>query len=553
MLRLSGGHGWLHLSWDEPTAHRIRGPLQALSQLPGVSVRPLGASVPANARTTPQARALLDLVDGSLAPLPPPPELPSLASLYPHQQQAAHFLLEQRGGLLADAMGLGKTAVALCVAEALRRTTQRPVLIVAPRYTRATWQGELVRLGLLHAERDWCALQTRDLTSTSFDPEAWWYFVHYEIVQAWWSRFATSVRRPCVGIADEAHLVRNARTQRGHGAQMSVGSCPVRLVLTGTPVVNRLSDLWHLLTLASGQGSWGSPLAFRKRYCGAQYTGYGHVDGGLTHGEELHERLSHVLLRRTLDGAGVRLPPLTRTLVVADLDEASASAHAQQLRAVDIHALCDDLVSGRMRSEVLRALTELRTLTGRAKLAVTAQLVAALREDAQNVVVFGWQRRTLTTLGRHLESSGAGPVRVVTGAQPQRERDGLVERFQQEGGVLLASYDTLQAGVTLHAARHVVLHDLHWTPASVLQAEARVHRIGQTRPCLSHWVVARDSIDTLFARVLLDKAHTLDIAPLELGLRAALGALELQAATGMRSVAEQLHAQLQRWASTPTH
>ena len=75
--------------------------------------------------------------------------------------------------------------------------------------------------------------------------------------------------------------------------------------------------------------------------------------------------------------------------------------------------------------------------------------------------------------------------------------------------LLAATYGALGVGVTLTAARHVVLHDLDWTFAAILQAEKRVHRLSQTRPVTSAWVLAEDSIDTVIARVLLRKASHL--------------------------------------------
>jgi SNF2 family DNA or RNA helicase len=101
--------------------------------------------------------------------------------------------------------------------------------------------------------------------------------------------------------------------------------------------------------------------------------------------------------------------------------------------------------------------------------------------------------------------------------------------------------------VTLHAARTVVLHDLHWTLTSMLQAEARIHRIGQKRGCQSIWMVAENTIDALLAPVLEQKARAMAKA---LGQDAGLEALaevDLASVSGAQSIEQQVDAALALW------
>ena len=110
----------------------------------------------------------------------------------------------------------------------------------------------------------------------------------------------------------------------------------------------------------------------------------------------------------------------------------------------------------------------------------------------------------------HVESAkhiaiGLG-AKLITGATPMTERQNAVESFQSNHvQYLVATIGALSVGVTLTAARHVVFNDLSWTPADNLQAEKRIHRIGQKNACVSHWLDATptDKIirETLFAKL----------------------------------------------------
>jgi hypothetical protein len=158
------------------------------------------------------------------------------------------------------------------------------------------------------------------------------------------------------------------------------------------------------------------------------------------------------------------------------------------------------------------------------------------------VVVFVWERATVEQLAR------SGPyehdhVFTVHGGYSQDARDASVREFQKYGGVLISTLDALKEGVTLTKARHVLLHDLSWVPSDILQAEARVYRIGQDKPVQSTWMVCPDSIDVLFAATLAGKADAISEM---MGITAAqdaaeeLGLEEFTAASSVEADIERL-------------
>jgi SNF2 family DNA or RNA helicase len=209
-------------------------------------------------------------------------------------------------------------------------------------------------------------------------------------------------------------------------------------------------------------------------------------------------------MRRTAKGVGLDLPELTRSTQLCDMrhfqrehDDVLGSAGAEQIiRAV---------VSGAVRA-VLPVLTRLRKLTSEAKFKATLEYVDNLVEQGESVVVFCWERETAK---QFYNNAWAAESYLATGEQEQSVRDFAVASFQQDGGVMCATYGALREGVTLHQARVVVLHDLDWTLSAMLQAEKRIHRIGQKRGCQSVWMVADNSIDTLLLPVLHQKASAM--------------------------------------------
>lgn len=472
--------------------------------------------VPHTAWMLPAFRRWFAAFGAEVPPLPQPvtpPPYEVVARLYPHQREAVAFALGRNGTLVGDEMGLGKTRTALVASALMRqgvleaeartgvRTWQqdmRPTVILAPKALRAVWHRELLATGLSDGS-DYVALEGLS-PDPLVDPIAGkaWVFVHYEVVRAWWSFIAR--HRPAVAILDEAHLVKDLRTKRGHAAQLTVGGAQHRLVLTGTPLPNRIGEMWSLLELVTGRFTWGSPRDFRVRYAGAMEDQHGLRDGpDVTNLEELQARLAHCYIRRELDEVGLHLPPLRRELVEVYMTPEQAQKYAEvfDLGGFTPRSLLHAIMHGGLSKQTLKWLGKLRAIASEAKLETTVGQVQALLEEGESAVVFTWQKKIAERIARKCSKDAF----VIHGDVPQAQRDAMVERFQERGGLICATLGALSVGVTLHKSRIVLMHDLDYVPAPMLQGEARVRRIGQHRPTLSRWIVAKGTIDEIIARI----------------------------------------------------
>ena len=517
--------------------------MRALADVPGISLYAQGVfELPVTTWSLPAVQAVARLCHVDLPEDARPIRQPlTTAHLYPHQRAGIEWLVSRiGGGLLADDMGLGKTRQA-CVAAENLRPIQGCVVIVGPLFTRDVWRRELLATGAIGTESDFCALETRNFDHKSFRKGCPYYFLHYDIVSAWWSKLYQL--RPTVGIADEVHWARNGRAARSKGVAVLLGTCAHRFLLTGTPMENRPSDLWHLLALATGASTWGSPLAFRKRYCGATYNGFGWQDGEPTHTAELRARMESTVLRRTADDTSLSLPPITRHVQTCEISAQALADHRKLLPPAEILSLVRAIAAGSVQ-EVLPQLSKVWQSTSKLKLPTTVDTVENALAQGESVLVFVWQRETAHTLAGRLSSSV-----TITGDLAQRDRDAIVADFQAgtKPVALIATYGALREGVTLHRARIVVHHDLHWLLTALLQAEARIYRIGQTRACESIWMIAAGTIDALLAPLLMRKAEAMSAVLGQTKGEDSLHELALLEAAGSLSVDQQLSEALDAW------
>lgn len=447
--------------------------------------------------------------------------LPLLEHLRPYQRSAVHWLLQRPSALLGDDMGLGKTLTTIRAAETAMAAVSDPAvrdrawarprpfaLILGPKTLRGEWKNQLRQWSTDEATRrgeTFYACVGTTPRPEEIGPHHRWVFCHYDVLHAWVHRLYPLA--PAVVIADEAHALKGLRTRRRDAGSYAFGMGLFGWQLTGTPILNRLREM-HALYDVMDSWSFGSEGSFRRRYMGALDGAYGLEDGELQHEAELRARISTCYLARKKRDVGLQLPTLTRSLRALELEAQEYEDIDKVLGGLPPKALFDALLRRAGGRDTIRLITRARQLVARAKVASTVGTARDALEGGESVVVFSAFRDTANRIAKALEKDYE--TSFVTGVLTQNQREQQIDRFRAEGDaprVLVATYATLAVGVNLQRASVGVFNDFTWTPAELLQAEARFYRGGQTRPCTSVWQVARGTIDDLLCACLGAKAN----------------------------------------------
>jgi SNF2 family DNA or RNA helicase len=307
-------------------------------------------------------------------------------------------------------------------------------------------------------------------------------------------------------VLDEAQAVKNAATRRAKAAQALAAD--FKLALTGTPVENRLGELWAIMAFAN-PGLLGSAEQFHQRFAGPIER-----DGDAQAGRRLRRLVAPFLLRRTKAEVLADLPPRTEivhTVVPGPKERALLEALRQQAEQTVAQALAAgggaSAGGGQAQMHILAALTRLRRaacdprlvapelgLVG-AKVQEFERLAQELVAGRHKALVFSQFTDFLGLLRERLDAAGL-KHQYLDGSTPQAQRTQRVAAFQAgEGDFFLISLKAGGFGLNLTMADYVIIADPWWNPAAEDQASGRAHRIGQQRPVTVYRLVTQGSIE----------------------------------------------------------
>jgi SNF2 family DNA or RNA helicase len=429
---------------------------------------------------------------------PQPPE--GLAvTLRPYQIEGYHFLsylsVNKFGGILADDMGLGKTIQSISWILWLRSRyrTAWPTLVVCPKSVLDVWAKEFVKAapGLnVQILRDKEELDLDRLKSE----------VHVLVMNYAQMRgcieWLETVKWLAV-ILDEAQQIKNPDSQAARAARRLKAES--RLALTGTPLENRLLDLWSLMTYAM-PGALGDRAYFTRNFDRRK-------DAKAS--ERLGARLRPFLLRRTKGQVASDLPARMEEAMLCEMSADQERLYKEELARAQHLLLTSSSfeVLTRKRFAVLQALTRLRQIcchpqlasadnhdAESAKLTATLELVEELHAEGHKVLIFSQFVSMLEILRDRLTEMSI-PYYWLTGSTQNRSE--VVDQFQQDSDacVFLLSLKAGGSGLNLTAASYVILYDPWWNPAVEAQAIDRAHRIGQTQPVMAYRMITKNSIE----------------------------------------------------------
>ncbi len=426
------------------------------------------------------------------------------------------FLWQSRlGGILADDMGLGKTLQTLALVAHARRRGGGPFLVVAPTSVVGTWAGEAAQFTPDLTVRT--VTESRSRRGTSLR-DVW---EGTDVVITSYTLYRLEVEE-YLGlewgglVLDEAQTVKNHRGKTYQSVRRL--DVPFRLALTGTPMENRLMELWSLLSIVA-PGLYPYPERFAEAVANPVER---ERDGDAL--ERFRRRIRPFLLRRTKDLVAKDLPPKQEQVLEVRLTPKHRriyDTHLQRERQ-NVLGLLGDF--DRQRIAIFRSLTRLRQLSldaalvdpaydgvGSAKIDVLVDHLVEVIAEGHRALVFSQFTSFLSRVRHRLEAEGI-ESKYLDGRT--RRRSEVVSGFKSgEGSVFLISLKAGGVGLTLTEADYVFVLDPWWNPAVEAQAVDRAHRIGQQRPVIVYRLVAAETIEekvmelkarkaALFAQVL---------------------------------------------------
>ncbi|WP_404330410.1 DEAD/DEAH box helicase [Mesobacillus maritimus] len=444
--------------------------------------------------------------------------------LRPYQKLGMNWLLFLRkygfGAVLADDMGLGKTIqlISYLLAVKDQESDSGPALIICPTSVLGNWQKEIERFApsldvMLHygsnrlkgeelLERTGRAdivLTSYGLTHLDFE----------ELEHVEWSAVAI----------DEAQNIKNADTKQSRAVRKLKGRH--HIALTGTPMENRLSELWSIFDFTN-RGYLGSAGQFQKRFIVPI-----EKDGEVERIRQLQGLIRPFLLRRTKkdEDVALNLPDKIEQKEYCPLTAEQASLYEQLVK--DTFGEIEKLSGFERKGLILQMLGRLKQLcnhpalylkepepvelvTRSAKLEKLMELAGAVREQDESCLIFTQYIGMGEMIRSVLQKEFGVDVPFLHGSLPKTKRDQMIEQFQnREFPFFLLSLKAGGTGLNLTAANHVIHYDRWWNPAVENQATDRAYRIGQSRFVHVHKLIATGTLEEKID-AMLEKKQTLN-------------------------------------------
>ena len=455
------------------------------------------------------------------------------ANLLEHQRTSVKWLWElhcqRAGGIVGDEMGLGKTVQVAAFLYALERSgLYRPSLVVCPATMLRQWRRELrawaptLRVTILHesaisanalsAARGSKTRAKLDALARCVGDPLGVLVTTYEHLRS--HRDHLLAVRWGYAVLDEGHKIRNP------DADVTICAKQLqtvhRLIMTGAPIQNRLSELWSLFDFCF-PGKLGTLPVFQAQFAVPIQVG-GYVNASQVQvmtayrcATSLKDLISPFLLRRMKADVNVDLPAKTEQVLFCPMTSEQREAYRAYLNSRDV----EDILEGRREAlggiDVLRKIVnhpDLLERTTRAaapnygephrsgKHLVTLKVLGLWREQGHRCLVFSQTQQMLDILEASVASAGYA-YRRMDGSTPVNRRMRLIDEFNEDPRVFafLLTTKTGGLGVNLTGADRVLLYDPDWNPSTDAQARERAWRIGQRKEVTVYRLVTAGTIE----------------------------------------------------------
>lgn len=432
------------------------------------------------------------------------------ASLYPYQEEGMLHLAFQRRAILADEMGLGKTIQAIAAAELLRRQKNiQRVLIVCPASLKGEWEEQIAKFTPLPTH---IVQGTRPDRIAAYRKSSFFYIANYEQVRSDFDELQ-QILAPDLLILDEAQRIKNWQTKTASSVKKL--QTPYVFVLTGTPIENRIDDIYSIMQVVDPQ-IFGPLFKFNREFYKLDEKG---KPLGYKNLEELHRRLHPVLLRRLKKDVEEQLPERTINNFFVKMTAEQRNRYQEYsdrvarmtsilkrrpLTADESKQLQQFLACMRMIADTPYILDP--KCRDCPKLEELKEIFSEICQNPDNkIIIFSEWERMLFLIKEHIEKTGIA-FAWHTGSVRQDKRREEIKRFKEDPACrFFLTTDAGSTGLNLQVANTVINVDLPWNPAKLEQRIARAWRKHQTRAVQVINLVCEDSIEYRMLTTLAQK------------------------------------------------
>ena len=463
-------------------------------------------------------------IDSAVSSAKLPNDRPLPDFLRPYQAHGVQWMANLRRqnchGLLADEMGLGKTLQVLTLLNAYS-FEDKDSLVVCPASVVPVWEIEAKHW---YPRMDVAVLHSRQTFShlTESGPRLW--IASYTQLRR--HKHLLGETNFGYAILDEAQQIKNPDAKVTHACCAIRAEC--RLALTGTPIENRLLDMWTLFRFLM-PGLLGSRRRFEETASLKDPLMRSSLE------QTLRKQIAPFLLRRKKDAVGTDLPPKVEMDLVCPITDAQRQIY-ERLLSEGSDEMGDDLqtIVSTQSMNFFTLLTRLRqaccdpglvpgmdaapTQSGKIQMLLTRLGEALTGEGARKVVIFSQFVQLLKRVKPLIKKEFPG-VKVLELTGQTKDRSKPVKTFQESEGatVILVSLRAGGTGITLHAADYVFLLDPWWNPAIENQAIDRVHRIGQRKRVFVYRMITKGTIEERIQQLKAEKRELFENTLSDLG------------------------------------
>lgn len=433
----------------------------------------------------------------------------------PYQLQGIARGLELKRYINGDEQGLGKTMqsiATLYVAEKHKKHVTFPVLVICPASTKINWQREWAAW----TDKKAIVLQDRDKRTWHRYFEmglADVYIVNYESLKKFFvtymppkSKLKSSLdiqldpRTELFKsvIIDESHRCKDQKTQQTKIALRLAMGKYWRILLTGTPIVNKTTDLFPQLTIMGQLKRFGGSSGYKQRYCSGS--------NGASNLKELHYLLNkYCFFRREKKDVAKELPEKQRQTILCNISTRREYNHARDnfIKFLEDAGWNDEEIAKKLRGEVMVKMMELKRISAMGKIEEAVEWTQDILDAGEKLILFCSLHSIVDALKKRFPNAV-----TVTGRDNVDEKQKSIDSFQNDPKtqLIICNIKAAGVGITLTASSRVAFLEFPWSYADCVQCEDRAHRIGQTNNVMCTYFLGQNTIDEQMYEMIQAKA-----------------------------------------------